>query len=291
MTGLFGIDGIRGVVNKSLTPELAFRLGQAGAVAFASGKEKLPRVLIAKDTRASSDMIEAALSAGACSVGAQIMELGVVPVPALAYLVVKYKMDGGVMISASDEPMEYNGITFFDSKGLRIDENTEKIIEEYATGTKDISQFLKYGKDVGRITCSHTALRDYVDYVKKNAESDLCGMKIAIDCANGAAYQCAKLIFKELGADVEMINNVPDGININHNCGTKNPQKFMEYVVSHRCTFGLVIGGSADNVIAVDECGKTIEISKFASGGNSEISDGIIESVKLATAIRRRMGL
>ena len=259
MAGLFGTEGVRGVANFELTPDLAFRLAQACAVSLVKEGNTPARVLIGKDTRISGDMLEASLSAGFCSMGVQVVSIGIIPTPALAYLVRKYKMDVGVMISASREPAEYNGIKFFDANGRRLTDGTEKLIEEYAIGKRDITPFLKSGNAVGRISYSHTALRDYVDYVRKICNADFSGMKIAIDCANGAAYQCAKLLFKELGADVETVNNVPDGVNINYNCGLLNPVGLTNFVVSHRCTFGLIFDGDADRVLAVDENGNLID--------------------------------
>lgn len=287
MSRLFGKDGVKGIANTELTAELAYKLGQAGALVLTAKSDFAPCILVGRDTRISGYMLESALVAGICSVGASAECVGVIPAPAVAYLVKKYKMNAGVCISASHKPMEYNGIKFFDSDGYKISSVIEDFIEEYATGKMELPP-LKTGADLGRISRTHTALRDYVDFVKSTIGADLSGMKVAIDCANGAAYECAKLCFKELGADVEMINNVPNGKNINDNCGSAHMEGLMKFVPSHKCSFGLAMDGDGDHLLACDEKGRLIDSEKIASICASRLeeqgaaTDGLVTGICLA---------
>ena len=230
MGRLFGTDGVRGIANKELTAELAFKLGQAGALVLTKHCEGAPKILVGKDTRISGDMLEAGLIAGFCSVGAQVVCVGTIPTPAVAFLVRKYKMDAGVVISASHNSMEYNGIKFFNKDGYKLSDEIENEIEEYILDGKELGE-LPEGAGVGRVSRIDTGKRDYVDYIKSTVTGDFSNLKIAIDCANGASYECAKLAFKELGADVILINNVPNGININDNCGSTKPTSLQKKVM------------------------------------------------------------
>ena len=207
-------------------------------------------------------MLEAALSAGFCSVGAQVVSVGIIPTPAVAYLVRKYKMDAGVVISASHNSMEYNGIKFFGGEGYKLSDDTEDKIEEYVTGKKEMPP-LKSGAALGKITRTHTGLRDYVDFVKSTSNIDFSGLKIAVDCANGASYESAKLVLKELGADVEIINNIPNGININDNCGSTHMDGLCKFTKEHNCDLGLALDGDADRLLAVDENGNPVDGDKI----------------------------
>lgn len=262
MARLFGTDGVRGVANTELDSALAFKLGQAGALVLTENCKSAPRILVGRDTRISGDMLEAALSAGFCSVGAQVVSVGIIPTPAVAYLVRKYKMDAGVVISASHNSMEYNGIKFFGGEGYKLSDDTEDKIEEYVTGKKEMPP-LKSGAALGKITRTHTGLRDYVDFVKSTANTDFSGLKIAVDCANGASYESAKLVLKELGADVEIINNIPNGININDNCGSTHMDGLCKFTKEHNCDLGLALDGDADRLLAVDENGKPVDGDKI----------------------------
>lgn len=262
MGRLFGTDGVRGIANKELTAELAFRLGQAGALVLTKHSEGAPKILVGKDTRISGDMLEAGLIAGFCSVGAQVVCVGTIPTPAVAYLVRKYKMDAGVVISASHNSMEYNGIKFFNKDGYKLSDEIENEIEEYILDGKALGD-LPEGEGVGRVSRIDTGKRDYVDYIKSTVTGDFSNLKIAIDCANGASYECAKLVFKELGADVILINNVPNGININDNCGSTHMEGLSEFVVKQGCDFGLALDGDADRLLAVDEKGNLVDGDKI----------------------------
>ena len=262
MGRLFGTDGVRGIANKELTAELAFKLGQAGALVLTKHCDGAPKILVGKDTRISGDMLEAGLIAGFCSVGAQVVCVGTIPTPAVAFLVRKYKMDAGVVISASHNSMEYNGIKFFNKDGYKLSDEIENEIEEYILDGKELGE-LPEGAGVGRVSRIDTGKRDYVDYIKSTVTGDFSNLKIAIDCANGASYECAKLAFKELGADVILINNVPNGININDNCGSTHMEGLAEFVVKQGCDFGLALDGDADRLLAVDQNGNLVDGDKI----------------------------
>lgn len=262
MGRLFGTDGVRGIANKELTAELAFKLGQAGALVLTKHCSDFPKILVGKDTRISGDMLEAGLIAGFCSVGAQVVCVGTIPTPAIAYLTRKYKMDAGVVISASHNTMEYNGIKFFNNLGYKLSDEIENEIEEYILDEKPIGE-LPVGEGVGRVSRIDTGKRDYVDFIKSTVDKKFGGLKIAIDCANGASYECAKLVFKELDADVTLINNVPNGVNINNNCGSTHLEGLQRFVVDHKCDLGLAFDGDADRLLAVDEKGNVIDGDKI----------------------------
>ena len=262
MGRLFGTDGVRGIANKELTAELAFKLGQAGALVLTKHCSDFPKILVGKDTRISGDMLEAGLIAGFCSVGAQVVCVGTIPTPAIAYLTRKYKMDAGVVISASHNTMEYNGIKFFNNLGYKLSDEIENEIEEYILDGKPMGE-LPVGEGVGRVSRIDTGKRDYVDFIKSTVDKKFGGLKIAIDCANGASYECAKLAFKELDADVTLINNVPNGVNINDNCGSTHLEGLQRFVVDHKCDLGLAFDGDADRLLAVDEKGNVIDGDKI----------------------------
>lgn len=257
MGKLFGTDGVRGVANTELTVELAYRLGRAGAYILTKGKEK-SKVVIGKDTRISGDMLEAALLAGICSVGVDVLSVGIVPTPAVAYLTRKYNAQAGVVISASHNPVEYNGIKFFDSNGYKLDDEMEMQIEEIILGKENI--FINpTGVEIGRNIVLDNAVKDYTDYLKKSIDIDFSGIKIAVDCGNGAAYKAAPTLLKELGAELIVINDIPNGININVECGSTYPDKLQKLVVDSKADVGISFDGDADRLIAVDEKGNIVD--------------------------------
>jgi len=258
MARLFGTDGVRGVANSELTAQLAYKLGQAGAYVLAGETKHTPKILVGMDTRISGHLLEAALVAGICSVGAQAVCLDVIPTPAVAFLTRLYKADAGVVISASHNPYEFNGIKFFDSNGYKLPDSIEDRIEELIKHGQD-SIPLPTGKGVGRKTNGENALRDYVDFLKGTIDGDLKGLKIAIDCANGASYKAAPTVFSELGAEVSVIHNAPDGININHNCGSTHISSLKEHVKACGADLGFAFDGDADRVLAVDENGQLVD--------------------------------
>lgn len=262
MGRIFGTDGVRGIANSELTAQLAFKLGQAGAKVLTKNCSGAPKILVGKDTRASGDMLEASLNAGFCTMGAQVYCVGVLPTPAVAYLIRKYNMDAGVVISASHNPMEYNGIKFFSSEGYKLSDELEAEIEEYVLDGKDLGE-LPVGKDVGRVHTKRSGMQDYVDYIRSTVDGDFSNLKIALDCANGASFECAKLLFDSLGAKAEYICNTPDGCNINDGCGSTHTQKLSEYVKNGGFDLGLAFDGDADRLLAVDENGVLVDGDKI----------------------------
>ena len=256
MGRMFGTDGVRGVANTELTAELAYKLGRAGAYVLTEGTHK-PKILVAKDTRISGDMLEAALVAGILSVGAEAIVIGVIPTPAVAHLTRQYGADAGVMISASHNPVEYNGIKFFNSNGYKLSDQLEdeiqRVIESDFEGVPS-----PIGTSLGREKVEVSALDDYIEFAKDTISIDLKGMKIALDCANGAAYKAAVEAFRDLGAEVYVINDNPDGTNINEKCGSTHPEELMDYVVKKGCDVGFAFDGDADRCLAVDEKGNLI---------------------------------
>ena len=257
MGRMFGTDGVRGIANTELTAQMAYDLGRAGAYVLTEGTHK-PKILVAKDTRISGDMLESALVSGILSVGAEAVCLGVVPTPAVAYLTRAYGADAGVMISASHNPVEYNGIKFFDNKGYKLSDELEDNIQQVIeNGCKEVP--CPVGGSLGRKKREDSALEDYIEHSKSTIDVDLSGMKIALDCANGSSYYAAVETFRDLGAEVVVINNDPDGININKSCGSTHPEELMDYVVRKECDLGLAFDGDADRCLAVDEKGKLID--------------------------------
>lgn len=256
MSRMFGTDGVRGIANSELTAELAYKLGKAGAYVLTEGTHK-PKILVGMDTRISGDMLESALVSGILSVGAEAMCVGVVPTPAVAYLTRKYGADAGVVISASHNPVEYNGIKFFNGQGYKLSDELEDRIQSVIENNFEEVP-LPTGGDLGRKIIEESALEDYVEFAKSTIDIDLKGLKVALDCANGASYRAAVQTFRSLGAEVYVINNDPDGVNINKKCGSTHPQELMEYVVKQGCDLGLAFDGDADRCLAVDEKGKLI---------------------------------
>lgn len=264
MGRLFGTDGARGVANSEITCELAMQIGRAAAMVLSDGNRKRPRVLIGMDTRISSEMLQSAISAGLCSVGADVLQLGVLPTPAVAFLVKEYGYDAGVMISASHNPCEYNGIKIFKSDGYKLpDEVEEKIESIILDGT--ILPDVKIGGDVGRIRSSDMPRFDYIEHLLETVNEDFTGIKIALDCANGSASFTAPELFTELGADFEVLSAVPNGININRNCGSTHLEALQKFVKENNCNAGFAFDGDADRLLAVDENGDIVDGDKIVA--------------------------
>ncbi|MBI4744367.1 MAG: phosphoglucosamine mutase [Actinobacteria bacterium] len=255
MGRLFGTDGVRGIANIELTPELAFKIGQAGARILAKGKGD--KIVIGKDGRISGDVLEAALIAGVCSTGADIYRVGIMPTPAIAYLTRTYGANAGVVISASHNPAEYNGIKFFDSRGFKLLDEKEDEIEKIVSQGGDFER--SSGGEVGIVFEVDDAEEKYINHAMNTIPGDLEGLKIAIDCAFGAAYKVVPSIFRELGAEVHAFNIEPDGLNINKGCGSTNIDYVQEIVRTHNVDIGISFDGDADRVIAVDENGEVID--------------------------------
>ncbi|MBU5429982.1 phosphoglucosamine mutase [Kineothrix sp. MSJ-39] len=258
MSRLFGTDGVRGVANKELTPLLAMQLGQAGASVLTKETSHKPTIMVGCDTRISGDMLANALMAGICSVGANAVYVGVVPTPAVAYLTRKYHMDAGVVISASHNPVEFNGIKFFDANGYKLPDAMEDEIEAIIKNDmKDLS--FPTGTAIGSITYRTDAREDYVKHATKEIPVDLHGLKIVADCAEGASHYTSIEALKALGADVVAIHNNPDGTNINANCGSTHMEELMECVKAEKANVGLAFDGDADRLLAVDEKGNKVD--------------------------------
>lgn len=262
MGRLFGTDGARGVAITELTTEMAMNIGRAAALVLAKECNHTPKIIIGKDTRFSGDILEAALVAGICSVGANVHILGVVPTPAVAMLVRKYEADAGVMISASHNSVEFNGIKLFAGTGFKLSDEIENEIEALILDTPE-KMTLKDGCEVGRVFYEKNAQWDYIRYVMKTVDSDFKGIKVAIDCANGSSSATAQRLFEGLGANCVFISNEPDGTNINENCGSTHMENLMKTVVEKKCDLGLAFDGDADRCLAVDENGNLIDGDKL----------------------------
>lgn len=257
MGKLFGTDGVRGVANRDLSPELAFKLGRAGAHVLAREAGKEP-VLIGRDTRISGDMLEAALAAGICSAGLDVIKLGVLPTPAVAFLTRELGASAGVVISASHNPVEDNGIKFFAGDGYKLPDKVEEEIESLVLG--GLQNVLRpVGVEVGRIKPTPFAAERYIKFAKETSSTSFDGLKIVVDCANGAAFEVAPRILSELGAEVIPIFNDPDGTNINVGCGSTNPEVLQSQVLARGADLGLAFDGDADRLIAVDEDGNLVD--------------------------------
>lgn len=264
MGRLFGTDGARGVAVTELTCELAMQIGRAAAAVLTRHKTDGERanILIGKDTRISSDTLEAALIAGITSVGVDVRLLGVVPTPAVAYLVTAHKADAGVMISASHNSVEYNGIKLFSGTGFKLPDSVEEEIEELILDTPDQIQ-LKNGCDIGRVSVLSSAAEEYINHLADTADCSFGELTVAIDCANGSASVTAEKLFTRLGARCVMLSDAPDGCNINLNCGSTHLDNLQSFVKEHKCDLGIAFDGDADRCLAVDESGRVIDGDKL----------------------------
>ena len=290
MARLFGTDGVRGVANDELTPLLAMQLGQAGAYVLSKEKEHKPTIMVGCDTRISGDMLANALMAGACSVGANVVYVGVIPTPAIAYLTRKYRVDAGVVISASHNPVEFNGIKFFDGNGFKLPDALEDEIEALIkSGMKDV-QF-PTGPSVGKIKYRTDAREEYINHAVRSVPVNLKGMKIVVDCAEGASYYTSVETLKELGAEIVAIHNNPDGTNINANCGSTHMGELQARVVYEKADIGLAFDGDADRLLAVDENGKQVDGDVImAIVGNHMKSKGELKDNTIVATIMSNLG-
>jgi phosphoglucosamine mutase len=257
MDRMFGTDGVRGIANRELTPQLAMQLGMAGAYVLSGKRQGRPVIMVGCDTRISGGMLASALMAGACSVGADVIYLGVLPTPAVAYLAKKHHADAGVVISASHNPMEFNGIKFFDGNGFKLPDDTEDQIEaEIRSGMKDIR--FPEGDGIGRITYDFDMRSEYVQHASETVPVDLHDMKLVMDCAEGASSYTNADALRKLGADLTTIHAQPDGTNINRNCGSTHLGDLQKKVVETGAAAGLAFDGDADRFLAVDEKGNVV---------------------------------
>lgn len=253
----FGTDGVRGIANQELTPELAFKIGRCGGYVLA-GKIDMPTVVIGQDTRISGPMLESALIAGLLSIGANVIRLGVVTTPSVAYLTRELLADAGVMISASHNPVEDNGIKFFGHDGYKLSDQTELEIERLMD--MEIDELPRpAGSRMGTIKEDGLLKFLYTEFLKSTVDQSFAGMKIVLDCAHGAAYELAPRVFRELGAEVITIGAEPNGLNINDQCGSTHPESLQAEVLKQQADLGLSFDGDADRLIAVDETGAEVD--------------------------------
>lgn len=290
MGRLFGTDGARGVANVELTAELAMNIGRAAAMVLISDEVEHPTILIGKDTRLSGDMLEGALIAGLCSVGANVELLGVVPTPAVAYLVGKYNADAGIMISASHNPFEFNGIKIFSSDGCKLPDDLENRIEEIVLDNV-VPYALAKDENIGKVTRMENAAEDYVEHVAKSIGCDLEGMEIALDCSNGSSSRTAEKLFTKLGAKVHMLFDTPDGININKDCGSTHINRLQNYVREHKLCCGLAFDGDADRCLAVDENGNLVDGDYLIAICAKDMKDrGVLKKNAVVGTVMTNMG-
>ncbi len=290
MARLFGTDGVRGVANEELTPLLAMQLGQAGAYVLTREMEHKPTIMVGCDTRISGDMLANALMAGACSVGANCVYVGVIPTPAIAYLTRKYKVDAGVVISASHNPVEFNGIKFFDGDGYKLpdamEDEIETMIREGMPGIK-----FPIGPGIGKIKYRNDAREEYINYAIQSVGVNLNGLKIVVDCAEGASFYTSVEALKELGAGVVAIHNNPDGTNINANCGSTHMEELRARVVYEKAHVGLAFDGDADRLLAVDEQGNVVDGDRImAIVGNYMKEKGSLKKDTIVATVMSNLG-
>lgn len=291
MGKLFGTDGIRGIANVKLTGEFAYLIGRCGAYVLSKKSNKVKKIIVGMDTRISSPMIEHAICSGISSYGVEVIKVSYVPTPAIAYLIQKHDLIGGIMISASHNPYDYNGIKFFDENGVKLSDELEEEIENlYFNGGKDI----EYSPlSIGKINSVHEMVEEYEKFLLNFlGETSLNGFKIALDCANGSAYFIGEEVFKNTGAEVLVINNQPNGININNNCGSTNMDNLCKFVVDNKCDFGFAYDGDADRCLAVDNEGNIIN-GDFIMGIISIYfkEKGILKGNTLVTTVMSNIGL
>lgn len=290
MGRMFGTDGVRGIAGAELTIELATKLGQAGAYVLTKEQEHQPTIIVGCDTRISGGMLANALMAGICSVGANAIYVGVMPTPAIAYLTRKHRVDAGVVISASHNPMEFNGIKFFNSEGYKLSDALEDEIEEMIhNDMRDV--MLPIGSGVGRIDYRFNLRDEYVDFMKKCVPVNLKGLKVVIDCAEGASYYTAVKTLNDLGATLIAIHTNPDGTNINANCGSTHIEELQARVVYENADVGLAFDGDADRMLAVDEQGHFIDGDQIvAICGHHMKQKGRLRKSSLVVTVMTNMG-
>lgn len=291
MARMFGTDGVRGVAGSELTIELAMKLGQAGAYVLTKEKSHQPTIIVGCDTRISGGMLANALMAGICSVGANAVYAGVLPTPAVAYLTRKHKVDAGVVISASHNPMEFNGIKFFNGEGYKLSDALEDEIEELIKNEmKDVT--MPIGSGVGRVEYRFDMREEYVDFIEKCVPVDLKDMKIVVDCAEGASHYTSVKVLRDLGADVVAIHTSPDGTNINANCGSTHMEELRARVVYEKADVGLAFDGDADRMLAVDECGEVVDGDQLMSiCGNYMKQKGTLKKNTIVATVMSNLGM
>ncbi len=290
MGRLFGTDGIRGIVNEGLDGELAFRVGQAAAIVLSRELHHKPLFTIGKDTRMSSDMFESAITAGLCSVGADVLQLGVVPTPAVAYITVDSGADAGIVISASHNPYEYNGIKIFNGKGFKLSDSLEEEIEELVLNGEKLSS--GGCGDVGRkIGGRREHVQSYIEHVAQSSPWPIKPFKVIVDCSNGAASYTAPELFEKLGVEACFINNEPDGVNINYRCGSTDTLCLHKEVVARGADLGVAFDGDADRCIVVDELGNEVNGDKImAICGTRMCAEGWLKHNTVVATVMSNIG-
>ena len=292
MRKYFGTDGIRRIANTELSPSLVFRVAKAGASVLSEYTEKAPTIFIGRDTRISGTLIESAMLAGFLSYGANVKTLGVIPTPAVAYLTKKYNADASVVISASHNTFEFNGIKYFSNKGMKIPDSLEEEIEEIMDSDEKLSALTAVAVKIGIAENAENMIEDYVDFIvgifheniTKNKTEDF---RVLIDTANGATYKVAEKIYKRLGINFDIINNEPNGININDNCGSTHLGMLKEKVVEGKYNLGIAYDGDGDRCLAVDENGEEIDgdIMLAIASNYLKIKDKLAKDTLVATVM------
>lgn len=293
MSRLFGTDGVRGEANLELTPELAYRMGRAATLYFGeNNQEEQPVIFIGRDTRISGPMFEAALVAGICSAGGRAVVTGVIPTPAVAYLTKKHKAQAGIVISASHNPFHDNGIKFFGGNGYKLPDAVEDELENIVHSiAKHDNLYRATSGQMGTLTYRHDLVKEYIQFVLSTTEERFEGMKIVLDCANGAAFECMPAILKSLGAEVIVLNNDPDGININDCCGSTHLEMLQKAVVEQKADFGIAHDGDADRCLCVDEKGNVIDGDHMlVICGKEMMAKGTLANNTIVTTVMANIG-
>ena len=293
MSRLFGTDGVRGEANLELTPELAYRMGRAATLYFGeSCGDEQAVILIGRDTRISGQMFESALMAGICSAGGKAISAGIIPTPAIAFLTKKHKAKAGIVISASHNPFHDNGIKFFGGNGYKLPDAVEDELENIVRAIQhDDNLYRASGAQMGTVEYHHDMLEEYIEFVLSTTKERFEGMKIVLDCANGAAYEAMPTILKSLGADVTVINDKPNGININDNCGSTHLEVLQKKVVELGADFGIAHDGDADRCLCVDEKGNVIDGDHMLVMCAKEmIANGTLKNNTVVTTVMANIG-
>ena len=290
MRELFGTDGVRGIANKDLTVHLSLRIARAAATVLRRQGDARPTVVIGRDTRISGDMIEAAMVAGFCSAGADVIPLGLFPTAGVAYLARVLDVDMGAVISASHNPFEFNGIKFFSHEGFKLPDAVEMDIEERVQGTDHLDH--PQGEELGRRCDAGDALARYLDYLRAMAPEGLAGLKLVVDCANGAVSEIAPRLLRELGAEVTAIHCEPDGLNINAHCGATHPQVVGQAVRELGADAGLSFDGDADRLMLADEMGRVVDGDHLmAMTGHDLFTRGLLPQGIVVGTVMSNLGL
>ena len=291
MGKLFGTDGIRGVVGETLTAELAYRVGQAITIVLTEQKGSAPTITIGKDTRISSDMLESALMAGICAMGGSVMPFGTIPTPAVAFLTVQEEADAGIVISASHNPYEHNGIKIFGAQGYKLSDEMEEKVEDIVLSKESLP--VKTPDQIGmRLHGMRQMKSDYIDHLLSTVDCDMRGLRVLVDCANGAASATAPGLFGKLPLHADFIFDKPDGININNGCGSTHMETLCRGVVAGKYDLGIAFDGDADRCLLVDEKGHIIDGDKvLAVCGKAMRRKGSLNGNAIVATVMSNLGL